>query len=93
MPAPPTDGSDNAVPGSCWHHRRCRVTSCSVGWAGMGLLALLIAQPVATTQWQHTALQAFAAFYQGGALVFGDGHVVLPLLQTADQSAASGNKE
>lgn len=46
--------------------------------AGYALLylfvLLLIAPPVAATLWQHTGLQAFAAFYQAGALVFGGGH-------------------
>ncbi|MBF6058877.1 chromate efflux transporter [Thiomicrorhabdus heinhorstiae] len=31
--------------------------------------------------WQHAALELFAEFYQAGSLVFGGGHVVLPLLQ------------
>ncbi|CAC9685224.1 chromate efflux transporter [Comamonas aquatica] len=54
------------------------------GYALLYLFALLlIALPVAAALWPHTALQAFAAFYQAGALVFGGGHVVLPLLQTA----------
>jgi len=42
---------------------------------------LLVGLPVlaATTQWG--AVQLFDAFYRAGALVFGGGHVVLPLLQ------------
>jgi hypothetical protein len=41
----------------------------------MGIFALLlIALPVSTSQWPHIALQAFAAFYQAEALVFGDGY-------------------
>lgn len=44
-------------------------------------VVLLIGLPIlaATTQWG--ALELFDAFYRAGALVFGGGHVVLPLLQ------------
>lgn len=42
--------------------------------AGLPLLAQLAADP---------ALHAFDAFYRAGALVFGGGHVVLPLLDAA----------
>ncbi|AKJ68993.1 putative chromate transport protein [Pandoraea thiooxydans] len=54
---------------------------------GVALLAvfffLLIALPVALTLWPSQPLALFNAFYRAGALVFGGGHVVLPLLQTA----------
>lgn len=53
-----------------------------VGIASLGLCALLlIATPIAVrlTGWQALAL--FDAFFRSGALVFGGGHVVLPLLQ------------
>ena len=55
--------------------------------AGLAALAvfllLLAALPVLRllTQWSGVAL--FEAFYRSGALVFGGGHVVLPLLRTA----------
>ncbi len=55
--------------------------------AGAAFLALffvlLIGLPVvaATTQWQTVKL--FDAFYRAGSLVFGGGHVVLPLLQAS----------
>ena len=44
-------------------------------------LALLVLLPLAA--WLHPSLpvQAAAVFYQAGSLVFGGGHVVLPLLQ------------
>ncbi len=43
--------------------------------------ALLLLLPLLSLfDWQ--ALRLFAAFYRSGALVFGGGHVVLPLLQT-----------
>jgi len=56
----------------------------STGAALLGLFAvLLVALPMlaATTQWQP--LSVIASFYQSGALVFGGGHVVLPLLQAS----------
>jgi chromate transporter len=46
----------------------------------IGLLALL---PVAASLTQAHSVAMFDAFYRSGALVFGGGHVVLPLLQTA----------
>ena len=54
---------------------------------GMGALAafalLLIGLPVAVAITQDQTIAVFDAFYRSGALVFGGGHVVLPLLQTA----------
>lgn len=54
---------------------------------GASLLAafftLLIALPLAARQWPLPELAIFSAFYRAGALVFGGGHVVLPLLQSA----------
>jgi chromate transporter len=47
---------------------------------GGGLLVLLPAVAAATGS---QALSAIAAFYKAGALVFGGGHVVLPLLQAS----------
>src|SRR5262245_11183903 len=43
--------------------------------------ALLIALPLAVASLQSPALAYFDAFYRAGSLVFGGGHVVLPLLQ------------
>jgi chromate transporter len=42
---------------------------------------LLVALPVAARNGWGTNLALFDAFYRSGALVFGGGHVVLPLLQ------------
>lgn len=56
----------------------------ATGAALLGLFAvLLVALPMlaAATQWQP--LSVIASFYQSGALVFGGGHVVLPLLQAS----------
>lgn len=53
--------------------------------AGGVLLALfaglLLGVPAALTFVPHQALALFDAFYRAGALVFGGGHVVLPLLE------------
>jgi chromate transporter len=46
------------------------------------LALLLILPPLAATS-DSQALRLFDAFYRAGALVFGGGHVVLPLLQAA----------
>jgi chromate transporter len=43
--------------------------------------ALLLITPVVVTATGSQALALFDAFYRSGALVFGGGHVVLPLLQ------------
>ena len=53
----------------------------------LGILALaayaglLIVLPVLASGWGSAALVRFDAFYRAGALVFGGGHVVLPLLR------------
>lgn len=44
-------------------------------------IALLILLPLVTKQSGSYVLQLFDSFYRAGALVFGGGHVVLPLLQ------------
>ncbi len=43
--------------------------------------ALLVVLPIAAALLQSTAVDVADAFYRAGALVFGGGHVVLPLLQ------------
>lgn len=45
--------------------------------------ALLVGLPIAARGSGDHALALFDAFYRAGALVFGGGHVVLPLLQAA----------
>jgi len=42
---------------------------------------LLVALPLAAAAFPAQGLQYFDAFYRAGALVFGGGHVILPLLQ------------
>lgn len=52
---------------------------------GVGALlvfcTLLVGLPIAAAATQSSGLGLFDAFYRSGALVFGGGHVVLPLLQ------------
>ncbi|ALO47645.1 chromate efflux transporter [Pseudohongiella spirulinae] len=43
--------------------------------------ALLIALPLLATVWPSQGMAMVDAFYRAGSLVFGGGHVVLPLLQ------------
>ncbi len=53
-------------------------------FAALGLFFLLLALlPFVSGLLHNHALAVFSAFYQSGALVFGGGHVVLPLLQSA----------
>jgi len=46
-------------------------------------LGLLVALPWLARVWPVAPLRVFDGFYRSGALVFGGGHVVLPLLQQA----------
>lgn len=46
-------------------------------------VALLLGLPLLAAGLQNQTLAVAAAFYRAGALVFGGGHVVLPLLQSA----------
>ena len=51
-------------------------------WTAGGLFfALLFGLPLMAAAATNQALAEFDAFYRSGALVFGGGHVVLPLLQ------------
>ncbi len=47
------------------------------------LVALLVLLPIAGQLTGRLDIQALSAFYRSGALVFGGGHVVLPLLESA----------
>lgn len=44
-------------------------------------ISLLVGLPFAAAQLNHFELDLFSNFYHAGSLVFGGGHVVLPLLQ------------
>jgi chromate transporter len=58
--------------------------SLRAGGAALALfLALLVALPVAGRLAPHSLLALAGIFYKAGALVFGGGHVVLPLLRDA----------
>ncbi|MFQ3633198.1 chromate efflux transporter [Roseiflexus sp.] len=57
-----------------WFDRRLAVGSWIV------FFGLLFALPLARTTFPFHALDLFDSFYRAGALVFGGGHVVLPLL-------------
>lgn len=46
-------------------------------------LCLLAGLPIAAQTWPTQTLSMVSAFYRAGSLVFGGGHVVLPLLQAA----------
>lgn len=53
------------------------------GFIALGLFALLFVVPPFFAARGHQTFALFDAFYRSGALVFGGGHVVLPLLQAA----------
>ena len=56
----------------------------TVGLAAIILFfAMLIGLPLVVAAVPNHALQLFEAFYRSGSLVFGGGHVVLPLLQAS----------
>lgn len=56
----------------------------STGACLLGIfLVLLLLLPAASALLPDPVLSAVSAFYQAGALVFGGGHVVLPLLQAS----------
>ncbi len=56
-------------------------------WTGAAFLALflvlLVGLPLAAARVSSQSLDLAAAFYRAGSLVFGGGHVVLPLLQAS----------
>ncbi|MDR8085456.1 chromate transporter, partial [Acinetobacter baumannii] len=59
------------------------------GIAALVLFAfLLLALPLSAGLTGHHPLALFDAFYRSGALVFGGGHVALPLLQA--ETVATG---
>lgn len=64
------------VTGQRWHVRRLAALACILAFAT--LLGLSLAMPASPNADVPGLL---AAFYRAGALVFGGGHVVLPLLQ------------
>jgi chromate transporter len=77
LPTPTGTSSTDHVPLGLHLHRGIAVTAIILFFA-----LLLLLTPLAATI-DNQALRLFAAFYRAGALVFGGGHVVLPLLQAA----------
>ena len=73
-----------AVPGDA-HHPAPQLPISRRGGLNLLMLCgvLLFALPLLASYLESMAAEAFAAFYQAGALVFGGGHVVLPLLQSS----------
>lgn len=69
------DGAPAAAPSSLAAVDRRLAIGCWIAFFG-----LLIALPLARAAFPLHALQLFDSFYRAGALVFGGGHVVLPLL-------------
>ena len=51
--------------------------------AAVGFFALLFGLPAALAAVPSHPIALFDSFYRSGSLVFGGGHVVLPLLQAA----------
>lgn len=51
--------------------------------SGVAFLLLLVMLPILARVFAAPELDIFSAFFQTGALVFGGGHVVLPLLESA----------
>lgn len=60
-----------------------RVAPCIAACAAVLFLILLLGLPIATGLSGNRTLAVIDGFYRSGALVFGGGHVVLPLLQAA----------
>ncbi|MBS9719549.1 chromate efflux transporter [Tianweitania sp. BSSL-BM11] len=67
-----------AAPG----HLKIPVSERAAGFSLVLFLLLLIGLPVLARALSSQGLELFASFYRTGSLVFGGGHVVLPLLQS-----------
>lgn len=65
--------SSNALP--------LKLSITSANTFGLLFLLLLVGLPLCSQLYPVAVLQLFDTFYRAGALVFGGGHVVLPLLQ------------
>lgn len=82
-----TTGSAN-IPGRRQHTDEFPVSR-TLGMIALVLFGgLLVGLPALATIDPSRAIRAFNAFYRSGALVFGGGHVVLPLLQ--NETVATG---
>ena len=66
------------------HGRLPHSVSRGAGLTALGIFfVILLGLPLIAAATPNHALQLFEAFYRAGSLVFGGGHVVLPLLQTS----------
>jgi chromate transporter len=77
LPRPPTAEAKEHVP------LGVTVNRAAAGSALLLFVVLLLSLPALAGATGDQSLRLFAAFYHAGALVFGGGHVVLPLLQAA----------
>lgn len=59
------------------------VSRANAAWSAALFALLLIGLPILAQATSSHAIALFASFYRAGSLVFGGGHVVLPLLQQA----------
>jgi chromate transporter len=66
------------------HVAMSHAVSRAAGVVAIGaFFAILLGLPLALAAFPSHSLQLFEAFYRAGSLVFGGGHVVLPLLQAS----------
>ena len=72
-PEPPKESNSDGISGGTWAARSSLAL----------FFALLLILPVASIQARNHWIELADAFYRTGALVFGGGHVVLPLLESA----------
>jgi chromate transporter len=60
----------------------CRTKTSRSAWAALvAYVVLLVGLPIVAVEFDDFMVATFDAFYRSGALVFGGGHVVLPLLR------------
>ena len=76
----PTRDPTNTAPSIAFDVRIGRTSALG---ALVGFFALLIGLPLLAAAHDGQTLRLFESFYRSGSLVFGGGHVVLPLLQQA----------
>jgi chromate transporter len=73
---------DKSIAGQAAH--AAEIISARLSWASLAaFLLLLFGLPLAAASWSSATLTFLAAIYRAGALVFGGGHVLLPLLRDA----------
>jgi chromate transporter len=77
LPRPATTSASDNVPLGLSLHRG--IAACAI----ILFFALLLFLPTLAAIVNSQSLRLFSAFYRAGSLVFGGGHVVLPLLQAA----------